>query len=51
MKKLLFYAVCKNGTVDVDVEGEGNYNYADMKYVKDDFPEGKYEYVEVKDEE
>ena len=47
MKKDLFYAVCQNGTVDVVIEGEGNYNYFNLEICKKDFPEKNYNYIKV----
>jgi hypothetical protein len=45
LKKILFYAVCQNGTIDVVIEGEGNYNYLNLEMVKKDFPERNYKYI------
>ena len=52
-EKVLYYAICENGSIDVveniDGHDKGNYHYSDMKAVEKDYPKSEWIYVNTQE--
>ena len=46
MKKIISYKVLENGLIDVYVEGEGNFIYSSLNWLKENYSEENYQYIE-----